>query len=62
MASPTGLEPVTPNLEGSCSILMSYGLCGQILRAERDQSLRELYVSGPICRLQMPTSKLFLEP
>lgn len=30
MASPTGLEPVTPNLEGSCSILMSYGLfdCG----------------------------------
>jgi hypothetical protein len=26
MASPTGLEPVTPNLEGSCSILMSYGL------------------------------------
>lgn len=26
MASQEGLEPPTPNLEGSCSILMSYWL------------------------------------
>ncbi len=27
MASQEGLEPPTPNLEGSCSIRMSYWLC-----------------------------------
>ena len=40
LASPTGLEPVTPNLEGSCSIRMSYGLCAFILRAERGRLTR----------------------
>lgn len=25
VAPPTGLEPVTPRLEGECSILLSYG-------------------------------------
>ena len=25
MACPTGIEPVTPSLEGSCSIRLSYG-------------------------------------
>ena len=28
MASPEGLEPPTSDLEGRCSIQLSYGLCG----------------------------------
>ena len=32
MACPTGIEPVTPSLEGWCSIRLSYGqIVGQIL-------------------------------
>lgn len=34
MASQEGLEPPTPNLEGSCSILMSYWLMGNNFTAQ----------------------------
>lgn len=54
MASQEGLEPPTPNLEGSCSILMSYWLLmnGNASRARLDrlkQAIDAVALTG--CRL-----------
>ena len=41
LARPTGLEPVTPGLEGRCSIRMSYGRVGWVMVNVREIIMRQ---------------------
>ena len=56
MVCPTGIEPVTPSLEGWCSIRLSYGQMGYTLKTQKSCKKGRPKILVGVERFELPTS------